>query len=256
MTNDDISCFLYQTGRQATGVARTALKPFLESQHELARCGGNCFPFRRDCPLNRRNLPFGKPALPVEVLLHGDLPGVPPRAHRGAGHRPLAARRRSRRSRRPPGRRSTPGRRTAPAARCSGRARRTSARERDGAGRTRPPMPKNANKALLVSSAEDAMATALESDENREMMAPGKATNAAVAHAQKSVDRSADTLTTPPPTDGRTCRPRSDAHRNKTPAASKPAPPGPIRPIQAKKSRARARPLIPSYSQRSRREDR
>lgn len=96
------------------------------------------------------------------------------------------------------------------------------------------PMPKNANKALLVSSAEDAMATALESDENREMMAPGKATNAAVAHAQKSVDRSADTLT-PPPTDGRTCRPRSDAHRNKTPAASKPAPPGPIRPIQAKK---------------------
>lgn len=38
-----------------------------------------------------------------------------------------------------------------------------------------------------------------------------------------------------PPTDGRTCRPRSDAHRNKTPAASKPAPPGPIRPIQAKK---------------------
>lgn len=95
-------------------------------------------------------------------------------------------------------------------------------------------MPKNANKALLVSSAEDAMATALESDENREMMAPGKATNAAVAHAQKSVDRSADTLT-PPPTDGRTCRPRSDAHRNKTPAASKPAPPGPIRPIQAKK---------------------
>lgn len=58
-------------------------------------------------------------------------------------------------------------------------------------------MPKNANKALLVSSAEDAMATALESDENREMMAPGKATNAAVAHAQKSVDRSADTLTPP-----------------------------------------------------------
>lgn len=37
-----------------------------------------------------------------------------------------------------PGRRSTPGRRTAPAARCSGGARRTSARERDGAGRTRP----------------------------------------------------------------------------------------------------------------------
>lgn len=58
-------------------------------------------------------------------------------------------------------------------------------------------MPKNANKALLVSSAEDTMATALESDENRETMAPGKATNAAVAHAQKSVDRSADTLTPP-----------------------------------------------------------
>lgn len=38
--------------------------------------------FRRECPLNRRNLPSGKPALPVEILLLGDLPGVPPRAHR------------------------------------------------------------------------------------------------------------------------------------------------------------------------------
>ena len=31
--------------------------------------------FNKKCPLNRRNLPFGKPALPVEVLILGDLPG-------------------------------------------------------------------------------------------------------------------------------------------------------------------------------------
>ena len=33
-------------------------------------------------PLNRRNLPSGEPAPPVEVLLLRDLPGVPPRARR------------------------------------------------------------------------------------------------------------------------------------------------------------------------------
>ena len=30
-----------------------------------------------------RNLPSAEPALPVEVLLLGDLPGISPRAHRG-----------------------------------------------------------------------------------------------------------------------------------------------------------------------------
>ena len=34
-------------------------------------------------PLNRQNLSSAEPALPVEVLLLGDLPGVPSRAHRG-----------------------------------------------------------------------------------------------------------------------------------------------------------------------------
>ena len=38
--------------------------------------------FSKECPLNRQNLPSAEPALPVEVLLLGDLPGVPPRAHR------------------------------------------------------------------------------------------------------------------------------------------------------------------------------
>ena len=51
-------------------------------QRKMARCGGNRFPFRGDCPHNRRNLPSGEPALPVDVLLLGDLPRAPPRAYR------------------------------------------------------------------------------------------------------------------------------------------------------------------------------
>lgn len=115
-------------------------------------------------------------------------------------------------------------------------------------------MPKNANKALLVSSAEDTMATALESDENRETMAPGKATNAAVAHAQKSVDRSADTLTPPPQTvepAGLAATPTAI----KRPRRQSPPHPGPSDQFKRKKSSARM-PLMPSCSQRSRREDR
>lgn len=115
------------------------------------------------------------------------------------------------------------------------------------------PMPKNANKALLVSSAEDTMATALESDENRETMAPGKATNAAVAHAQKSVDRSADTLTPP-----QTVEPAGLAATPtaiKRPRRQSPPHPGPSDQFKRKKSSART-PLMPSCSQRSRREDR
>ena len=79
----DRQLVILSNGASSHGRCRRHAGALSHIQRESTRYGGIRFPFRRDYPLNRRNLPSGEPALPVEVLLLGDLPGVQPRAHRG-----------------------------------------------------------------------------------------------------------------------------------------------------------------------------